>query len=818
VQTQGGAAAEAAILSKERHFTSDVRVDWAGDGSFSGPLFNLSPFIRDIAVNRALEGQLPPEVNLTEGSAAAELTFTLKNARDPESGLRLIQCLSTLNSKSPLAGKDLVGAEITWDIWVDTPTGPVKYRQFIGNIRTIQPNRVDGTIQITALDRVEKLRHPVTLPPWAYSHQAASVDGRFEGQLQNPQGVIDAALRGNGADGHPTSPTPYSPTAYDWLRREDYFGAGVSSGGCHFWLTGTSSVPVLGYCDEPHRSTYYPTETTGIQMFDHLGAVHPDSPDPGIVPLSIKAKGSTNRSNIYYRVPDSAAVHEWGNHYLGFTLITRDTDFWKSSTERLVMVVEIEGGIEIRALISSGQVYTQWRRVAQSGVTEVTRESQRIDIPTGKDWVRVNLRWNCVTNDNRLYGTLRVDDFTTGDHYIHVRPAKGPNRGSRGRIMVRDEVGLQDVYYYSYPVNTYTGEYLGVVNRLATYAAVLDPGLHRLSHFPTVKEQEAWELIKEVAAAEFGAAFWDENGVFRFWNRNTLKNKRVNPVRTVTADELGDLSVTFSNDSLRNVITVPQHKTVASAWRSIHEATDNAEFQVSPNTRKHFWIENDDIIASDDGQVRRYATSGTVNPRWNQYVKHGYVAQWYTQTGGSGPVFWQEDNAKASGVDVFSKFERGKLHIEIWNGYDQSVRFTTNDSNFKASDPGWHPNEGEAALRIGGSMKVTYDPEIKTYKDSSTFVQYGQRMLEINSPWIQFGNPNSNFTDYLLPRVSQVVPVADQDVVMPGDPRIQLGDTLLVKDADGIGEEFKMQITGITRSYSADRGLEDSYVVELFMN
>src|SRR5690606_34236714 len=317
VQTQGGAAAEAAILSKERHFTSDVRVDWAGDGSFSGPLFNLSPFIRDIAVNRALEGQLPPEVNLTEGSAAAELTFTLKNARDPESGLRLIQCLSTLNSKSPLAGKDLVGAEITWDIWVDTPTGPVKYRQFIGNIRTIQPNRVDGTIQITALDRVEKLRHPVTLPPWAYSHQAASVDGRFEGQLQNPQGVIDAALRGNGADGHPTSPTPYSPTAYDWLRREDYFGAGVSSGGCHFWLTGTSSVPVLGYCDEPHRSTYYPTETTGIQMFDHLGAVHPDSPDPGIVPLSIKAKGGTNRSNIYYRVPDSAAVHEWGNHYLG---------------------------------------------------------------------------------------------------------------------------------------------------------------------------------------------------------------------------------------------------------------------------------------------------------------------------------------------------------------------------------------------------------------------------------------------------------------------------------------------------------------------
>src|SRR5690606_4831458 len=517
----------------------------------------------------------------------------------------------------------------------ETDEGPIGYRQFIGNIREIRPNQADGTIEITALDRAEKLRHPVTLPPWAYSHQAASVDGRFEAQLQSTQGVIDAVLRAGGQLGAGiVSPTPYYPTQWDYWLMEDYFGPGVHSGGCHFYLTGTSTIPVIGFWDEPHRSTYYPTETTGIQMFGHFGQPHPDSPDKNILPLSIKAKGGTNRSNLYFRVHDSSVVHEWGRHYLGFTLITRDTTLWQSSTERLVMLVEIEGGIEIRVLISSGQIYSQWRRVAQSGVSEVTRETQRVDIPTGKDWVRFNLVWRCVPNESRLYATLRVDDYTTGEQYVHVRPSLGPTRGTRGRVMIRDEVGIQDIYYYSLPSNnTVAPERLGTVNRLATYPAVLDPGLHRVSHLPTIKGEEAWGLIKEIASAEFGVVFWDEYGVFRFWNRNTVKNKQNEIVRTVTMDDLGDFMVTYSNDSLRNTITVLRHKTVASAWRSVFEATDTSEFQVGPQTRKHFWIESDDIIATDDGQVRRYATSGSDYPRWNQYVKPGYVVEWYTETG-----------------------------------------------------------------------------------------------------------------------------------------------------------------------------------------
>src|SRR5690606_41601649 len=99
--------------------------------------------------------------------------------------------------------------------------------------------------------------------------------------------------------------------------------------------------------------------------------------------------------------------------------------------ERLVMLVEIEGGIEILVLISSGQIYSQWRRVAQSGVSQVVRETQRVDIPTGKDWVRFNLVWRCVPNESRLYATLRVDEYTTGEQYVHVRPSLGRSEERR---------------------------------------------------------------------------------------------------------------------------------------------------------------------------------------------------------------------------------------------------------------------------------------------------------------------------------------------------------------------------------------------------
>src|SRR5690606_3518323 len=163
-------------------------------------------------------------------------------------------------------------------------------------------------------------------------------------------------------------------------------------------------------------------------------------------------------------------------------------------------------------------------------------------------------RWAPNESTNRLRATVTVGDNTTGDVDVHVLPSPGLTRSTVGRVMIRDHYGVQDVIYAQ---SWYTDEpdRPDVINAIAPYCAVLDPGLLSLSHFPNIKSEDAWELIKEIAAAELGAAFWDENGVFRFWNYNRIRDKRNQVVKTLTPDELSGLSMTRSLDSLRNEIT-----------------------------------------------------------------------------------------------------------------------------------------------------------------------------------------------------------------------------------------------------------------------
>src|SRR5690606_35365267 len=67
---------------------------------------------------------------------------------------------------------------------------------------------------------------------------------------------------------------------------------------------------------------------------------------------------------------------------------------------------------------------------------------------------------------------------------------------------------------------------------------------------------EAWSIITEVAAAEFGSVFWDENGFVQFWNLTTVLGKQSNAVKTVSLDDVSGLEFTNSSDSVRNCLAV----------------------------------------------------------------------------------------------------------------------------------------------------------------------------------------------------------------------------------------------------------------------
>src|SRR5690606_31268659 len=144
--------ARAIELVKERRFINDVVVDWHGTGDAypTGAMTDLSPFIEEISVNRGLEGSVPEELSIVEGSAAAELSLTLSGT-DPVSGLSMVEILSAVKTRVRRDGLDLIGAEITRAVGVETEEGPKRYQQFVGLVREVSPNRAEGTVEITAL-------------------------------------------------------------------------------------------------------------------------------------------------------------------------------------------------------------------------------------------------------------------------------------------------------------------------------------------------------------------------------------------------------------------------------------------------------------------------------------------------------------------------------------------------------------------------------------------------------------------------------------------------------------------------------------------
>lgn len=191
MQTHGGPAAEKAILSSERRITPTVSVDWNNNGFYDHPLSHLFEEIESISVDRTLSGSAPSEILLVEGSSAAELRMTVSGTYD---GQTMAQQFSPFNRKSAFNNRNLVGSEIKYSLVVETDFGTVSYPQFTGFIRTISPNRADGTVEITALDRSELLRKDIQLPPWAVSDEHAAY-GEIEVQSCYSDWVIDNCLR-----------------------------------------------------------------------------------------------------------------------------------------------------------------------------------------------------------------------------------------------------------------------------------------------------------------------------------------------------------------------------------------------------------------------------------------------------------------------------------------------------------------------------------------------------------------------------------------------------------------------------------------------
>lgn len=801
MQNNGGAEAEKAIMARSRTFRARVRVDWNGDGLYQHALSDMSRFVESVSTDRALKGSLPADIMLVEGSAAAQLSLTIGGEYQ---GLSMTSVFSPYNGLSALYTKDVIGAEVAYDIGLDTVLGTVWYPQFIGNITEVTPERGDNTVDIRALDRVEKLRVPVLAPQWALSDYWAN-RGLKRGQLIDTQNIIQMCLQQ--ADTSASGRRPATRTEY-----AKAFGSG--EGYKMLFVSGANGhVPTTGWWDNGQAVPIANVEG-GVVNYTKNGPVHPLSPEVTNKPYAFAGFGS-NPDNIYqkYWMTDRFETSINSDFFIGGVL-NIDPAFANGSwhltaPDTVILSYRLGEKRRVDIMVGTGQMWIRFVN-ENNGFSNVT---PKLNIPTGVNNVEFFAHID-ATSESGTRAYMRVGgNAHSGWQYIsNGYPGDSNYDPLTGLLQINRNMSISDVCVtVNYHPNITAAQDETPLWRVPKYAAALDPGLNRFSFVPDgLTGKDAWTVITEVAGAEFGSVFWDEGGMLHFWNYNTIKARQATIVRTLDVDQIADLKITNSLDSVRNSYSVQVKKRQAASQINVYKSNSVDQFYCPGGGQIVFYdIQVDDIQFMEPRFLSRYTKfptgtpAGDNFPQWNEWVTHGYVMQLLYGDG------WREPNFSNVKLDVAAWYTRdGIMRVRIFNPWAETARLAVSNT----------PTVGNAdstpACWIGGTAINEQAVLGITSRDDASIGKYGQRNYQASGDWYQEYYNSNGLASVLLSRTTKPIPTTDQ-IVIAGDPRLQLGDTIQLNDIDGLGEQLRAQITGINRKFNRDKGLTDVLTVEL---
>lgn len=334
------------------------------------------------------------------------------------------------------------------------------------------------------------------------------------------------------------------------------------------------------------------------------------------------------------------------------------------------------------------------------------------------------------------------------------------------------------------PVSDWPGEgYTGTLD--------LEAGLNRLSHLPTRAGVDSWSLMQEVAAAEFGLVGFNESGDPFFVSRGSERLDPGTVERVIDAGrDLHTLGVGLSLDTVRNSAVVETMAAYENGAEAVFAATTAEEFDSPVGVTDHIvQIGAQTLPWGGEQELPRIASA-----QWSDFVDNGlqfgYVA------------VRQDDPATevTTGLRVFA-YPTGALGrdllVRVDNQSGGSVRFTTTN--------------GTPALRAVGYPIADRPPQLVETVREASVEKYGARALGIDrSDWHQTMDPVLDVADLLLYVLDEPVAVLPS-IRCNGDPRLQLGDTIELRDRTGIADSITASVVTINRRCSVEDGLVDEY-------
>lgn len=711
-------------------------VDWDRTGTH--PLQDVSGVVAEVSIERTATGDLPDEVGLIEGPVSAELTATL-GGEDHEQfadGTTAFSQLAPYREDSQLHLVPVLGAPVTCSLGLTTDTGPQMVTQFTGQVRSLRTDSASRQVALAALDPADLLHAKITLPALAMA--AIEALGSGHQFMIRPQAVIDHVLRRNGIYASPPvhDNCQISCTGHGWLGAEH----------------GRNAVP------------------RGVAPLTGDPAWWVDDPDHPFGMLAVRGLWDTSEAfqEFFAATPytptagNGIGIAAWVHVGNDMALAGNRTIFQFSplvTPDAVTIELNITGGGVLGGYISVSGVY--------AGVTAA--------ITTPAAWMYLGIHFQHLA-DGTTTVRLRRNGTTTSGSITSpaLSSTVAPNPMCTAWTSARDWSNFQLWYDPDPPPGDWPGE-------IHTPQATIGVGANLLTHLPEVVQADSWDVIKDVAAAEYALVGFDPTGAFFFRPRDTYDPSTVE--KEITSDRsLMDLATQVTTDNVRNVVTI---ETVPAflRWPTVlAEARDVTEWQSTPGVTTHNVPLAHGAIAHTTMTIPRVDSAN-----WSTDTTWGYVS-----VRADSPA-----TEITSGVTVvFSGSADRMAQLTVYNYTEYTVRFAT--------------TSGSPALRAVGWGLVEEPAELDEVRAEGSVAQYGERVLPIDaSPWRQLTAPLLDVAGGLLAVTAQPVPVIE-GVQAVGDPGLGLGDTVRLVDPDGAGS-MRATVVKINRTFSG--GLVDALAV-----
>lgn len=751
-----------AVEASERYIVHKLEVDWNRNGAYGHALSDLTSVVRSLGISRDINGSLPAETTIVEGFMAAQMNITLGGKRPGDSD-HIARLLSPWNASAPLFGDGRLSTPVRAWIGHRVASGSeTLVKQFTGVISDFSVDSRNQTVSLICLDRADTLRAPIDLPLWALERGDA-LDPRANWRI-NSQWVIDYILRKNGLY---MSPPAHSRAIY----AATMHGSMIPEVG-HMGFIDTSSGRGIVTSETP---VYIPGRPGWGLGYGGMN---------GQMFASAYARGQGGfEARSGNQISFQAQINF--NH---LTVHAASTGLWTAYSSGHQSTPLAFGTCIINRVLSTGQLQTEFR----NGPTIFLTVLGPIIAP-GSGWQNV---WTEITFGSplsnstiRFPGVTQTIDLSGLDvsgsfpnSYIWPFPA----------ILALAPFPMHDVQICN-STGLAPGSTLYDPNTWVPQVS-LDPGLNNVSGLPLRRGVDSWNLLKEVVEAEFGVVGFDEDGVFFFKNRDTVRRQNLGVEKVLTEDKLiTDIGLSERTGSVRNTIAAKISPRLVTPWVNssgsngqwdvVYKLADANAIVVPPGSSAYT------VQLDTPAIVREFRTVDT-----NQMP----AADWPPEVILSTPQYSavrQHDLVEQTGVVL------SIVTLPPNYGYDRI--------SLQVFNPGLYPivfasTNGDPALWVvGRKFDVSNESQFSVQRDSS-IARYGSRVLEIpDSDWRQQEFSIGVVARSLLKDLRAPVPTI-QRLVAVGDCRLQLQDTTTVRDTTVLGGTVYTTVTSVQRQLTAD--------------